>query len=56
MVVEVKVFGVTVFDETYPNQTKQTKKKQINRESYRIIDLSINGDVIEAISLESCLN
>ena len=27
MVVEVKVFGVTVVDETYPNQTKQTKKK-----------------------------
>ena len=50
MVVEVKVFGVTVVDETFHNKNKTNKKKTTTnkRESYRIIDLSRNGDVIEA--------
>ena len=50
MVVEVKVFGVTVVDETYPNKkkTKKTKQNKQKRDSYRIIDLNRNGDVIEA--------
>ena len=49
MVEEVVVFGVTVVDETYHNKNKTKKTKQNKkRESYRVIDLSRDGDVIEA--------
>ena len=54
MVVEVVVFGVTVVDETYhnKNKTKQKPKKK-KRESYSAIDLSKDGDVIEAAYFDS---
>ena len=52
MVVEVVVFGVTVVDETYHNKNK-TKTKKKKGESYSAIDLSKDGDVIEAAYFDS---
>ena len=48
MVVEVVVFGVTVVDEAFHNKNKTKKKNNAKKYSYKIIDLSRNGDVIEA--------